>query len=100
MELVRAANSTKVKNSIPTTVLNPILSNIFGSVINISDGPDCRASGSPPENANTAGIIIRPAIIAIAVSKNSTFLVESSIETSFFMYEPNVIKIPMAIDKE
>ena len=38
-----------------------------------------------PENAKTAGMIISPAMIAIAVSKTSTFLVESSIEMSFFM---------------
>ena len=42
--------------------------------MNIREGPACRVSGSPPENANTAGIIINPAMIAIAVSKISTFL--------------------------
>ena len=45
----------------------------------------CSVSGSPPENANTAGMIIKPAIIAIAVSKISTLVVELSIDTSFFM---------------
>ena len=77
-----------------------MLSNILGIVMNINEGPAFKASGSPPEKANTAGIIIKPAIIAIAVSNISTFLVESSIDKSFFMYEPNVISIPIAIDSE
>lgn len=83
IELVTAANSTSRKNKIPTTVPNPIFSNTFGIVININAGPACRVSGSPPENANTAGMIISPAIIAIAVSNTSTFLVESSSDVSF-----------------
>ena len=62
-----------------------MLANTFGIVINISAGPACSVSGSPPEKANTAGMIIRPAIIAMAVSNTSTFLVESSIDTSFFI---------------
>ena len=45
----------------------------LGMVMNISAGPACKVSGSPPENANTAGMIIRPAIMAMAVSKISTF---------------------------
>ena len=53
--------------------------------MNINAGPACSVSGSPPENAKTAGIIISPAIIAIAVSNTSTFLVESSMELSFFI---------------
>ena len=81
-------------------MLSPMLSNILGIVINISEGPAFKASGSPPEKAKTAGIIISPAIIAMAVSKISTFLVDSSIDISFFIYEPNVIKIPIAIDSE
>ena len=85
MELVSAAQSTSRKNMIPTKVPIPILANTFGMVINISDGPAWRVSGSPPENAKTAGMIIRPAIMAIAVSKISTFVVEPSIETSFFI---------------
>ena len=85
IELVTAANNTSRKKRIPTAVPNPMLANTFGIVINISDGPACRVSGSPPEKANTAGMIIRPAIIAIAVSNTSTFLVESSIEVSFFI---------------
>ena len=85
IELVIAANSTSTKNKIPTPVPSPMLSNTFGIVININDGPACRVSGFPPENAKTAGIIISPAIMAIAVSKISTFFVDSSIETSFFI---------------
>ena len=54
-------------------------------VINIREGPACRVSGSPPEKAKTAGMIMRPAMIAMAVSKISTLRVESSIEVSFFM---------------
>ena len=62
-----------------------MLAKTFGIVINIRDGPACSVSGSPPENAKTAGMIIRPAMIAIAVSKISTFVVEPSMDTSFFM---------------
>ena len=39
MELVTAANSTSMKNTIPMTVPNPMFWNTFGIVINISDGP-------------------------------------------------------------
>ena len=85
IELVRAAHSTSTKNRIPMGVPNPILANTLGMVMNISAGPACKVSGSPPENANTAGMIIRPAIMAIAVSNTSTFLVEPSIDTSFFI---------------
>ena len=85
MELVSAANSTRRKNRIPITVPKPILANTFGMVINIREGPACRVSGFPPEKAKTAGMIIRPAMIAMAVSKISTLRVESSIEVSFFM---------------
>ncbi len=62
-----------------------MLAKTFGIVINISAGPACNVSGSPPENANTAGMIINPAIIAIAVSKISTFCVDPSMDTSFFI---------------
>ena len=85
IELVKAAKSTSIKNKIPAKVLSPILSNILGIVINIREGPACNAFGSPPEKAKTAGMIINPAIIAIAVSKNSTCVVDSSIDTSFFI---------------
>ena len=100
IELVRAANSTNTKNRIPISVPSPILSNTLGIVMNINDGPALRFSIFPPENANTAGIIIKPAIIAIAVSNTSTFSVELSIETFFSVYEPNVMRIPIAIDNE
>ena len=85
MELVTAAKRTNRKNSTPTTWPNPILSNTLGMVMNIKEGPACRVFGSPPEKENTAGIIIRPAMIAMAVSKISTFSVDSSMETSFFI---------------
>ena len=74
-----------MKNRMPTAVPRSILANTFGIVINMSAGPACRVSGSPPEKAKTAGMIMRPAMIAIAVSKISTFCVESSMEVSFFM---------------
>ena len=45
---------------------------IFGMVMNISEGPALSFPGSPPEKANTAGMIIRLARMAIAVSKIST----------------------------
>ena len=35
-----------------------MLSKTLGSVMNIREGPACKVSGSPPENANTAGMII------------------------------------------
>ena len=85
IELVIAANNTRMKKTIPIAVPNPMLANTFGMVININAGPACSVSGSPPEKANTAGIIISPAIIAISVSNISTFLVESSMEISFFI---------------
>ena len=85
MELVSAAQSTNTKNRITIGVPSHILAKTIGIVMNISAGPACRVFGSPPENANTAGMIIKPAIIAIAVSKISTLVVELSIDTSFFM---------------
>ena len=75
-------------------------SKTLGIVMNISDGPAFSALGSPPENENTAGMIISPAMMAMAVSKTSTLRVESSMETSFFMYEPNVMSMPMAMESE
>ena len=85
MELVSAANSTNRKNAMPITVPKPMESKTFGMVMNISEGPAFSALGSPPEKANTAGMIIRPAMMAMAVSKTSTLRVELSIGTSFFM---------------
>ena len=69
----------------PMTVPRPMESKTLGMVMNIRAGPAFRAAGSPPEKANTAGMIIRPAIMAMAVSKISTFRVDSSMETSFLM---------------
>ena len=100
MELVSAANSTSRKNRMPIGVPRPMESKTLGIVMNIRDGPAFSASGSPPENANTAGMIMSPAIMAMAVSKISTLRVEPSMEMSFFMYEPNVIRMPMAMDSE
>ena len=62
-----------------------MLANTLGMVMNINAGPACKVPGSPPEKANTAGMIIRPAMMAMIVSKISTCSVDSSIETSFFM---------------
>ena len=60
-----------------------MLAKTFGSVINIKDGPACKLSAASVEKAKTAGITIKPAKIAIAVSNNSTCLVDFSISTSF-----------------
>ena len=48
-----------------------MLANTLGRVMNISEGPAFSFSGSPLKKENTAGIIIRPARKAIAVSKTS-----------------------------
>ena len=85
MELVTAANSTSTKNSTPTALPRPMLAKTLGSVMNINAGPACRLSGSPSEKANTAGMIIRPAMTAMIVSNTSTFWVAFSMETSFFI---------------
>ena len=65
-----------------------MLANTFGRVTNIRLGPLPRASLLPPENTNTAGIIINPARKAIPVSKSSICFTDDSKFTSFFMYEP------------
>lgn len=85
IELVIAANNTNKKKMIPIPVPSPILANTLGIVMNIKDGPAFNVSMFPPEKENTAGIIINPAIIAMAVSKISTFSVEPSMETSFLI---------------
>ena len=72
MELVSAANSTSVKNRTPMMRPIPMLAKILGIVMNMREGPAPSCSGSPPENANTAGMIIMPAKIATPVSKIST----------------------------
>ena len=60
--------STSRKKAVPMTPPNFMLANTFGSVMNIRDGPAFRASLLPPENTNTAGMIISPARNAIPVS--------------------------------
>ena len=85
IELVTAANSTNKKNTTPIAVPNPMFAKTFGIVINIKAGPDFNVSALPPEKAKTAGMIISPAMIAIAVSKISTFSVDFSMEVSFFI---------------
>ena len=85
MELVTAANSTNKKKTIPIAVPNPMFAKTFGIVINIKAGPDFNVAALPPEKAKTAGMIISPAMIAIAVSKISTFSVDFSMEVSFFI---------------
>ena len=58
---VKAAKNTSRKKIVPIAPPNFMLANTFGSVMNISPGPALSAERSPPENANTAGMIIRPA---------------------------------------
>ena len=68
---VRAAKRTIIKKIVPITPPPGIELKILGNVMNISPGPLPSALSSPPENANTAGTIIRPARKAIPVSKIS-----------------------------
>ena len=82
---VNAANKTNMKNTVPITLPKGMLSKTLGNVTNISDGPFPRAALSPPEKANTAGIIVNPARNAIAVSKISICLTELSRLFSFFI---------------
>ena len=49
-----------------------------------SDGPAFSVAMSPPEKANTAGIIISPARMAMPVSNHSTCVVFFSMSESFF----------------
>ena len=88
MALVSAAKSTSKKNPIPAIRPAPMLSKTFGNVINISEGPALSFAGSPPENANTAGITISPAKTATPVSTSSTLEVDISTSTSLVRYEP------------
>ena len=74
--LVSAASNTSTKNRIPAPVPMPILAKTFGNVINIREGPAFSVSGLPPEKAKTAGMIIRPARIAMPVSKISICVVD------------------------
>ena len=82
---VSAAKNTITKNRHPIKPPSFILSNTFGRVINIRPGPAFKVEVSPPENTNTAGMIIRPAKKAIAVSKISICLTELSRLLSFFI---------------
>ena len=100
MEEVSAASRTSMKNTLPITVAIPMLSNTFGNVTNIRLGPLPKALWSPPEKANTAGTIIRPANIAIAVSKSSILPTFFSRSLSLGKYEPYAIIIPIASDSE
>ena len=86
IELVSAAKKIIRKNT--TAITRPMgrLAKILGMVINISEGPALRSfAASAPEKANTAGMILRPASMAMPVSKISTCRVESSMLTSFFI---------------
>ena len=100
MEEVSAASRTSMKNALPITVAIPMLSNTFGNVTNIRLGPLPKALWSPPEKANTAGTIIRPANIAIPVSKISILPTFFSRSLSLGKYEPYAIIIPIASDSE
>ena len=71
IEEVKAANNTRRKKIAPIAVPNGMPANTFGKVINISPDPACIADSSPPEKRYTAGIIIKPAINAMPVSKIS-----------------------------
>ena len=82
---VKAAKNTSRKKIVPIAPPNFMLANTFGSVMNISPGPAPSAERSPPENANTAGMIIRPARKAMPVSNISIWRTELSRLLSFFI---------------
>ena len=85
--LVRAANNTMRKNTMPITMPNtPRLSKTFGRAININPGPAFMPS--VPIKTYTTGIIMSPARIAIRVSKISMRSTACPRFTVFFMYEP------------
>ena len=85
-EEVRAANSTSRKNSPPNTRPRvPASANTLGRVTNISPLPWFRAASSPPEKANTAGMIINPATKAMPVSNSSICFTDFSKSSSFFI---------------
>lgn len=71
IEEVSAAKNTNMKKSVPIAPPNAMLLNTFGNVMNIRLGPACKFSAVPPENANTPGTTISPAMNAIPVSKIS-----------------------------
>ena len=78
MEEVSAAKNTRIKKRVPIAPPIGMLLNTFGSITNISPGPCPNCSAVPPEKANTAGMIISPAINAIPVSKTSIWRTELS----------------------
>lgn len=82
---VKAAKNTRTKKTVPTTEPIFMLLKTLGNVTNINPGPWESAAWSPPEKANTAGIIINPARKAIAVSKISICLTELSRLSFFFI---------------
>ena len=88
IEEVSAANSTSRKNTAPMIVPKCMDSNTIGSVTNMRPGPALIAVGSPPLNATTAGMIIRPAMKANSVSNTSIWVTECSKRFSFCIYEP------------
>ena len=83
IELVTAAMNTSTKNSAPITWPPGICPNTFGSVINMRPGPPLFKPSSPL-NTNTAGMIIKPAINAMAVSKISIWFTDLERFTSSF----------------
>ena len=78
MDEVSAANSTSRKNTAPMISPNAMDSNTMGSVLNIRPGPLLILVGSPPLNATTGGMIIRPATKANSVSNTSIWVTECS----------------------
>jgi len=66
---LQAAIDTSTKNTAPINRPPGILPNATGKLININPGP---ALGSIPGVANTMEKIIKPEIIATALSKNAT----------------------------
>ena len=96
---VAAANNTSRKKRMPTRRPPVKLANTCGIVMNTNPGPDAFAASSPP-NATTAGMIIMPARNATDVSKSSTWFTLETRSSSFRIYEPYVIMMPMAMDSE
>ena len=102
---VAAAKSTSTKKVSPSHgPVAPSVANTFGRVMNMSPGPAFIASftGVPVFTANmyTTGMIIRPATTAMKVSNISMRRTHRSMESVFFMYEPYVIMMPIARERE
>ena len=94
---VSAARMTIRKKMAPINAPPNIFIKTFGSTPNIRLGPFDICAGS---YATQAGTIIRPERKATPVSKSSMLKADFSIFISFFIYEPKVIRIPIAIDIE